>query len=398
MDTRSDINTHYILRALVDKANISDSDATLFLKEFISVVTENISCDRVLEINSLGVFSIKIYNEKDGRESYYLDFVPSAELSGAVNKPFANFEATPLNEGVELDGVLVVDSSVEEVCIEEESVLYSRINTPFETVDDLQPEPNVVAETGQSYESDTSFEELNEDSIEIEEEELTAPIIGVEPEIGDDLQLRVEDDLESDIQDDDKDRLVAEIDVQTDTVGKLKVAKQKRKSKSVLIAAVVSVVVILAASAFFLQKKANAESAIIGIIAGVDDDATDINISEVLDTIKDIASEEIDTIRVVDDAILVEMKPEPETIKKPEVVTLTMGKTLRLIALEKYGHREFWVYIYLENKSKIANPNNVPVGVKLTIPLKDKYSINASDPSSIRKAVAIGNEVMSKYR
>ena len=178
----------------------------------------------------------------------------------------------------------------------------------------------------------------------------------------------------------------------------LKVAKQKRKSKSVLIAAVVSVVVILAASAFFLQKKANAESAIIGIIAGVDDDATDINISEVLDTIKDIASEEIDTIRVVDDAILVEMKPEPETIKKPEVVTLTMGKTLRLIALEKYGHREFWVYIYLENKSKIANPNNVPVGVKLTIPLKDKYSINASDPSSIRKAVAIGNEVMSKYR
>ena len=388
MDTHSGINAHHILHSLVDKTNMSDNDATLFLKELISVVTENITFDKVVDINSLGVFSIKSYNEKDGCESYYLDFAPSTELSGAVNKSFANFETTLLNEGVELDGVLVVDSNNKKVCIGEEFVLYTKINTPFEIVNEVLPEPNVFVETEKVYDNDVSYKELGEDISEIETEVPTVPIIGAESDKKDDVQL--------DKKEDDKDSFIDDID--THTVGRLKVVKEKRKSKSVLMVAVASVVVLLAVSAFFLQKKVNSESIDIGIIGGVDNNDTDMYISEVLDTIENIVSVQIDSINIVNDTILEKINPKPETITKPEVVTLTMGKTLRLIALEKYGHREFWVYIYLENKNKISNPNNVPVGVNLTIPLKDKYGINASEPSSISKAVSKGNEVMSKYR
>jgi len=38
--------------------------------------------------------------------------------------------------------------------------------------------------------------------------------------------------------------------------------------------------------------------------------------------------------------------------KEPEKIRLPVDKTLRLIALEKFGNREFWVYIYYKNKEK----------------------------------------------
>lgn len=42
-----------------------------------------------------------------------------------------------------------------------------------------------------------------------------------------------------------------------------------------------------------------------------------------------------------------------ESIESVETIKMEAGKTLRLIALDKYGSREFWVYIYLKNKEKI---------------------------------------------
>lgn len=85
-----------------------------------------------------------------------------------------------------------------------------------------------------------------------------------------------------------------------------------------------------------------------------------------------------------------EQQPKPKVdnpIVRQETATLQMGKTLRLLSLDKYGHREFWIYIYLENKDKISDPNNVPVGTRLKIPAKEKYGINANNPNSVRKAI-----------
>lgn len=97
----------------------------------------------------------------------------------------------------------------------------------------------------------------------------------------------------------------------------------------------------------------------------------------------------------------IEVKIATETLSekkesKPKTVVLGMGQTLRLLALDHYGHREFWIYIYLENRDKINNPNNVPVGIELVIPSKQKYDINANNPNSIKKAIEKGNEELSR--
>ncbi|WP_298646114.1 hypothetical protein [uncultured Proteiniphilum sp.] len=83
--------------------------------------------------------------------------------------------------------------------------------------------------------------------------------------------------------------------------------------------------------------------------------------------------------------------------KEPEKTVLPAGKTLRLLALDLFGNREFWVYIYLENRNKIHNPNRVPSGTELLLPDRSTYSIDAADPQSIAKAKSLGNEVLKKF-
>ncbi len=72
-----------------------------------------------------------------------------------------------------------------------------------------------------------------------------------------------------------------------------------------------------------------------------------------------------------------------------EEITIRSGHTLRKIALQKYGHKVFWVYIYEENKAIIKNYNNIPIGTKLKLPPKGKYGIDPNDNNSIKKALEI---------
>lgn len=81
----------------------------------------------------------------------------------------------------------------------------------------------------------------------------------------------------------------------------------------------------------------------------------------------------------------------PERLEK---VVVQKGKTLRLIAEEKFGNREFWVYIYLKNKDKIENPNVVTVGTELIIPDSSEYDIDASDTQSVAKAKVLGDDFL----
>lgn len=88
-------------------------------------------------------------------------------------------------------------------------------------------------------------------------------------------------------------------------------------------------------------------------------------------------------------------KTEPKVInaKKTKVRS---GQTLRMMGLEYYGNKSFWVYIYEENKAKITNPNNVPIGTELVIPAADKYGIDAKNAESLRKAKDIERRIFKQ--
>lgn len=84
-------------------------------------------------------------------------------------------------------------------------------------------------------------------------------------------------------------------------------------------------------------------------------------------------------------------------VSLPTEITMQAGNTLRLLSEEYYGNRIFWVYIYEENKNVINNPNNLPRGVKLVIPSRSKYDIDASSQASVKKANNLQNQLYRQF-
>jgi Bacterial nucleoid DNA-binding protein len=107
-----------------------------------------------------------------------------------------------------------------------------------------------------------------------------------------------------------------------------------------------------------------------------------------------------------------EIAPEKEKLQEPEertVVeeekqqdskkrTIQRGERLTTIALEEYGNKVFWVYIFEENKAIISNPNRIVVGLELRISPASKYDIDKNNEESIRKAEEIEDQIKIRYK
>ena len=82
---------------------------------------------------------------------------------------------------------------------------------------------------------------------------------------------------------------------------------------------------------------------------------------------------------------------------KPVIETIRSGVFLTTLARKYFGHKAFWVYIYEENKDVIKNPNQVPIGTRLTIPSASKYDIDANNRTSDENAKALAAKIQSRY-
>lgn len=80
----------------------------------------------------------------------------------------------------------------------------------------------------------------------------------------------------------------------------------------------------------------------------------------------------------------------------PKVIKLRPGDRLTRLATQRYGHRAFWVYIYQENKSKLKDPDNIPVGATITLPAAEKYHIDAHNTNSVNRALSLQRRLLSR--
>ncbi|MDR2087305.1 MAG: HU family DNA-binding protein [Dysgonamonadaceae bacterium] len=79
-----------------------------------------------------------------------------------------------------------------------------------------------------------------------------------------------------------------------------------------------------------------------------------------------------------------------------KIITIRYGQTLTTLALNEYGNKCFWIYIYEENRQILKNPNDLPVGTQLTIPPPQKYNINKNDAASVRKATEKADQMQAR--
>lgn len=89
-------------------------------------------------------------------------------------------------------------------------------------------------------------------------------------------------------------------------------------------------------------------------------------------------------------------------VKTNNLTTKTITDTVRAdrflttMALEHYGKKKFWVYIYKENQSILNDPDNIAPNTVVIIPPAEKYGIKPGDKQSEADAERLAEEIFSK--
>jgi len=389
---------HELAAKVAAATGISPESAGIFVKNFFETISESLVKGESVKVKGLGTFSV---SESKGEKA--IDFVLDKEMSDAINAPFAIFDPVILNEEVSDEMLSEVDRE---------------INTESE------PEPEQAPETIPQQEEDVKTETV----VNISPEPEKTPAV----DNGTDLIVEEQTSVaESDKDENDSDEPNASEDNGTDDDIVNKEAKEERVvpviqpleedpveyvdrntdvnsgSKSFWWGLCVGLVVGLALGAcgvyFAVDHIFNddndeivAEEVDEGIIEGTEPDSIATIVQSVADTLNK-AENDAQHQTTPESTIIgnTEMKPSSAEVVRRD--TIKRGYLIHDMAKKFYGSKDFWVYIYEENKSKIGNPNTMQAGVVLVIPAAEKYGISADDPESIRRAKNKAGEILSKY-
>lgn len=201
--------------------------------------------------------------------------------------------------------------------------------------------------------------------------------------------------------------------------------QRKRRSRVAIILSILAIVLILA-SALALDFYYNGFvkqrfDTIFAMNKTSDDDVNDIdktdklhhdnNVQESVVLTNDTAVEIVDTVQYNEQDTAFDDTPDTKetSIEQTDIFntprvytrfldTIQMPKDSRLtlISLKYYGHRDFWVYIYEANQSRIPNPNVIVPGTTLYIPKVNGALIDSSNPQAIKYAQELHDKFVKK--
>lgn len=374
---------------LSSKMNITKKEAETFLKEFFTVSTEIITSGEELRINGLGLFK-PIWVEARGSINvqtgepveipghYKLSFIPDKVLREAVNAPFSSFSVEVLNDHVPIEDMTAVPSQdIDEnndICNTENVELQDskEIREKEEEDEPIEPAHEYIQED-KSADEESSESTVSSQEIEKFQEEIIQP----------ESETKVEEKEE---------------DCYEDYLRK----SASRKSFWWGVLSAFGIIIICLAGGIFFMGNDSPYVVKIGeytlSLGKQSIDSRPMNNNPelvVLPENKDTLSEmEKDSV-LKDSVISVSPLAAPEV--KPVIETIRSGVFLTTLARKYFGHKAFWVYIYEENKDVIKNPNQVPIGTRLTIPSASKYDIDANNRASVEKAKALAAKIQSRY-
>lgn len=331
-----------IVKALSHETDTSEALCQSFVKELFAIVAERLMDGESVTLKGLGRFYV------DGGE---VRFVADPDTAAAINSAFDCFEAIELADDFDSDEPVAEDVTPDTA--EEEAATTVDETAGTEDVADESPADGVESE-----ESQTDVSEDTEDDNVEETEEGT------------------EDDAANDVVEEQEE---AEDETEEIEEGESYDEPQPKRSGARFawgfLAGFVTAAVVAAAAWFCLfgvAKKPSSQPAAVAAdtteVAEADSDST---------TVVEMSQEQPE-----------EKTAEPEKVSKKAEQTFKVTNTAYLsnISRKFYGHYAFWVYIYLDNKDIIADPDNLPVGAELRIPAPEKYGIDKNNPESIRRA------------
>lgn len=342
-----------IVKALSHETDTSEALCQSFVKELFAIVAERLMDGESVTLKGVGRFDV------DGGE---VRFVADPDTAAAINSAFDCFEAIELAD--DFDGDEPVAEDVTPDAAEEEAA--TTVDETAGTEDVADENPADGAEPEEKESQTDGLEESEADSEENKEEECTAEADADDETV---TEETAEEETEETAEEEAEEIVEEEYDDEP---------QPKRGGCRFawgFLAGFVTAAVVAAVAWFCLfgvVKKPSSQPAVIAD-----------------DTAKVAAADSDSTAAVEKPQEQSEEKtaePEKESKKAEQTFKVTNTAYLSNISRKFYGHYAFWVYIYLDNKDIITDPDNLPVGAKLRIPAPEKYGIDKNNPESIRRA------------
>lgn len=399
-----------------DKAEVEQ-----FLKCLVAVVSEGVYTDKLVKIKGLGTFKIITVDKRESIHvntgerflipaHYKFSFLPDKDLKELVNKPFSVFETTEILEDVNFSDMEesvevsekekeVDDESVEEVMPEEKVVAAKTDLVPKEelipevAVKETEEEPvpeEAMPKTEEEPVPEGALSETEEKPVEkMAEPEPTTATASEERMIEKPTENPV--DIKNEVVPAATPLIVPKTDVKTTPANK----------RSVLLWVVLAFMLILVAIGCFTIGRYYCfpDPVIVEMEPKV--------VSSDPQSLPDTMAKSEEQKQVVDSVFEHPDKPNRDSVlaKKPltdpmppkplDTIQIKRGDRLTVIALKYYGNKLFWVYLYKHNRAVIADPNNVPIGTSIEIPIPAMYGIDAKSSASRAKAAALQTEILS---
>ncbi|WP_304154541.1 HU family DNA-binding protein [Phocaeicola plebeius] len=370
------VTLHELVDLFARKSQLSQADAALFAKEFLSLIEEALARDKYVKVKGLGTFkliTVDVMEETasngpettDGQSHTRVSFIPETGLKDLVNKPFAHFQPVLLKDEVHFTDLPEGETEVEsqETVIEEEKtgetdvVIESPTEPATEETDEMLPqteaaspieeEPVQVSITEKVIPEKEEVKEKQEDTLPEKEERIPAADLTPSGKEANVPWCMIASILLAGI-------FIGGIVTWVLTSGRRYIPEQvveKLMNETQKTPAPVVPDSLQVADTLVVKK--------------------DSSLVQKKDTLKTVAKKEEKT-PVVSTPV-----PKRETLAdtveyqitgNQGSYTLKPGESLVRVALKFYGNKKLWPYLVKHNKAIIKNPDNVPVGTTIQIP------------------------------
>lgn len=388
---------------------ISEESAEQFVRSFFELLTESMLAGEAVKIKGIGHFAVV---ETDGER--HIEFTPEKEITDAINAPFAMFEPETLNAGISeemLNSIESADDSDQPVT-ETQQPIEIVAEQPIEPEKQPSDESHSEEPPQQAIDEptkviETPVKESKQPDITKEKSEQQAETITVKPNVpvANEKKKTV---VEKPTATEQHKMPVAPkfqnavLPLEEDTEEFVESTNSGNSNGNFWTGLAVGLIVGLAIGACAVYFAIDHFFPTINQIETVETDETieadpllDLMLSTDSATMATPADTASATTQPADTA-----KEIAETVPAtPKVITDTIrrGYLIHDIAKRFFGNKDYWVYIYEENKAGISNPNNMQPGQVLVVPSAEKYGIIPGDAESLRKARNKAAEILRKY-
>ncbi len=407
---------HQLSARIASATGISEDSAEIFAKNFFDILSEELIKGETVKIKGLGEFAL--HEEENGEKD--IRFIPDKDLAETLNAPFAMFESVTLNDEV-TESMLSVEQDQTEPSLPEAK------NSEPATKEEAIVCENIAAAIEPTAEAPTEAIHLEEHpespepKIEIGPEPAALPAVEKPTQPEEAVQLPVATtSTETEVIITEPSAKIANSNLaerqpvrpiapkitplEEDPEEYVSPAKGQQSEGNFWWGLIIGLIIGLAIGAcgvylaidhLFPGNRPQTETII-------PEGSTPVQAEE---TASEIAMPS-DSVTSDAEVVQTEAEPEPAPVQpavaensSPKVRkdTVKRGYLIHDMAKKFFGSKDYWVYIYEENKSKIGNPNNMQPGVVLDIPDAEKYGIVPGNAESLKKARQKAGEILARY-